>query len=71
MISIKISKTLKKELDKMKQDKSDTYDEIIKDLIEDRYTLNKETIKEIKQSQKQIKEGKIITFEELKRKYNL
>ena len=69
--SIRVSADLKKELDKHKLYKRDTYEGVIWDLVERHKTVNEKTIKEIEQSRKEFREGKRISHDELKRKLNL
>ena len=64
--TIQISNELKDELNKMKIG-GDTYEEIIWDLIEDRMTLTNETKKGIQEAEQEIKEGKIISIEKIKK----
>ena len=47
------------------------YKKSIMSLIEDRMEFSDETINNIKQSEKEIKEGKTISLEELKDKFSL
>ena len=69
--TIQISKNLLEKLQLMKMHNKESYEEIIWDLIEDRMELSEETKKNIAISEKQIKEGKTISLEELKRKFKL
>ncbi len=63
-----ISEMLKTELNAMKLFSGETYEDIIKDLIDDRKFLNEETLKEIEQAKKEADEGKIVSFEAIKKK---
>ncbi|MCI0564870.1 MAG: ribbon-helix-helix protein, CopG family [Nitrososphaera sp.] len=65
--TIKISEELKKRLDEMKLQESESYAEIIEDLIEDRLSLNPDFIKEIEERRKEYKKGKTVSLEELKK----
>jgi Zn-dependent M32 family carboxypeptidase len=49
----------------------ESYEEIIWDLIEDTMELSEETKRQIKQAEKEIKEGKTVPFEEIKKKIGL
>lgn len=69
--SIQVSQALKKELDKHKMNDRDTYEGVIWDLVEDHKMLNEETLKEIEQGRKDYREGKSVSFEELKKKLKL
>jgi len=66
--SIQISEELLEHLKKMKIHEKESYEDIILDLIEDRLELSKETKKEIEESRKEVKEGKTVSLEEIKRK---
>ncbi len=69
--TIQISKDLLEKLQLMKMHNKESYEDIIWDLIEDRMELSEETKKNIAISEKQIKEGKTISLEELKKKLKL
>ena len=69
MTTIQISQDLQKELSKKKLYDKETYEEIIWDILEDTQELNEETKTELELSRKQAKEGKVITLEEMKKKY--
>jgi len=69
--SIPVSRDLLNQLKIMKIHDKESYENLIWDLIEDRMELSEETKKNISISEKQIKEGKVISFEELKRKEGL
>ncbi len=64
--TIKIPEKLKERLEEMKLQKSETYADIIEDLIEDRLSLNPDFIKEIEERRKE-KKGRTISLEELKK----
>jgi predicted CopG family antitoxin len=65
--TIKISDGLKRKLDDMKLQESESYAEIIEDLIEDRLALNPDFIKEIDERRKEGRRSKTISLEELKK----
>lgn len=67
---IKISSKLKRELNQLKHFPDESFDEIIKDLIDDRKKLSKQTLKDIKISEKQVKKSKVYTYEQIKVKMN-
>ncbi len=69
--TIQISKNLLEKLQLMKMHNKESYEEIIWDLIEDRMELSDETKKNVIISEKQIKEGKTISLEELKKRLRL
>jgi len=66
--TIQISDELLERLKIMKLHEKESYENILWDLIEDCMELSEETKKNITISEKQIKEGKTISLEELKRK---
>jgi len=65
--TIKISEELKKKLDDMKIQDSETYADIIEDLIEDRLSLNPAFVKDIEERRGEYKKGKTVSLEELKK----
>ncbi len=69
--TIQISEELQSELSKRKFFDRETYEEIIWDLLEDRLQLSEETKRHLKQSEKEIQEGKTVTLTELKKKLGL
>lgn len=69
--SIQISEELKKVLSKKKLSERETYENIIWNLLEDNLELNEQTKKELEESRKEIKEGKIIALAQLKKELNI
>jgi predicted CopG family antitoxin len=69
--TIQISEGLRKELQKRKLYEKESYEEVILDLIEDTLELSEQTKKDIAQSRAEIKAGKFITLEQVKKKYGL
>jgi len=69
--TIQISKNLLEKLQLMKMHTKESYEEIIWDLIEDRMEISDETRENIKLSERQIKEGKTISLQEIKKKLGL
>jgi predicted transcriptional regulator len=67
--TIQISNELLGKLQDMKVHIKESYEDIIWDLIEDRMELSKQTKKDIAQSEKEIKEGKTISLESIKKKW--
>jgi len=65
--TIQVSETLLEELKKKKIYEKETYEEVIMDLIEDSKELSEETKRHILQSEKEIKEGKTVTLEQIKK----
>ena len=68
--TIKISEELKEKLERMKLQESETYAEIIEDLIEDRLSLNPEFIRDIEGRRKEAKKGKMSSLEEVRKELN-
>jgi len=66
--TIQISRQLLEKLAKMKMHEKESYENIIWDLIEDRLELSEETKRNIKTSEAEIKAGKTISLEEIKKK---
>ncbi len=71
MVSIQVSDDLIKELNKRKTFKDDSYEDIIWDLLEETMELSEETKKNLKKAEKQVKEGKTITLEQLKKELGI
>ena len=68
--TIQISQGLQKELMERKVSDSETYEEVIWDLIEDIMEISEETRKEIEKARREIKEGKYYTLEQVKKELN-
>ena len=64
--TIQITQKLQNELMERKISDSETYEEVIWDLIEDSIDISEETKEEIEQARKEIKEGKVYTLEQVK-----
>ena len=64
--SIQIKKDTKLKLDSLKISKRDTYNDIIENLLEDSYELNKETMEDIQKAIGEYKKGKSLSLEEVK-----
>ena len=69
--TIQISEQLQQELTKKKLYAKETYEEVIWDIIEDTLELSEETKKNILQAEKEFKEGKYHTHEQVKKKLGL
>ncbi len=65
--TIKITEELKRKLDDMKLQQSESYLEVIEDLIEDRLSLNPDFVYQIEERRKEFKTGKTISLEDLKK----
>jgi hypothetical protein len=66
--TMQVSADLIDKLRLMKISDSETYEDVIWDLLEDRMELSAETKKNIAQSEQEIKQGKFITLEDYKKK---
>ena len=69
--TIQISDKLKKELARKKLSNRETYESIIWDLLEDTIELNEITKKELGESRKEIKAGKVSTLGQIKKELNI
>ena len=69
--TIQVSQQLLEKLKKRKIYDKESYEDLIWDLLEDTMTLNEETKKEIEISRKQAKEGKVHTFESIKKEIGI
>jgi len=66
--TIQISDDLQRQLSKKKLYDRETYEEVLWNMIEDTTEISEETKKELAEARKEIKEGKIHTFEEVKKR---
>ena len=69
--TIQISNEVKVFLDRMKIFERETYNELIINLIEDNMRINEKTRKELDEARKEIKMGKTISHEEVKKRLGL
>lgn len=69
--TIQVSKDLLEKLRLMKINNKESYEDLIWDLIEDRFEFSEETKKNIVQSEKEIREGKTISLEKVKKKLGI
>lgn len=69
--TIQISDNIKNTLEKMKMFERETYNEVIERMLEDDLELNEKTKKEIEEARKQAKAGKVISHEEVKKRFGL
>ena len=65
--TIQVSGNLLGHLQKMKLYPKESYEDLIWDLIEDRMELSEETKKNIAESEADIKAGRFVTLEQLKK----
>ena len=69
--TMQISKDLLDRLAKMKMYEKESYENVVWDLIEDRMEFSKETKMNIEKSEKEIKEGRIVSLEQIKKKLKI
>jgi predicted transcriptional regulator len=69
--TIQVSRELVDVLNKRKLNQRESYENIIWDLLEDTMELSEETKKEIAIGRKEIKEGKFVSLEQIKKKYGI
>ena len=69
--TIQISEKLMDTLRDRKMYEKESYEEVIWDLLEDTMELSEETKKNIAQSEKEIKEGKAVTLDKIKKELKL
>jgi len=69
--TIQVSKNLVEKLQSMKLYSKESYEEIIWDLVEDRMELSEETKKNIKESEEDIKAGRIHKWEDVKKELSI
>jgi len=73
--TIQISTSLKNKLEHLKDFTRETYEDVISKLIdivaEDNMELSAKTKRDIEESRKQIKEGKFVTLEQVKKELDL
>ena len=66
--TIQISQELKHELLDRKIVENESYEEVIWDMLEDVMELSEETKRSITKAEREIKEGKTVPFEEIKKR---
>jgi len=69
--TIQVSNELLNKLQAMKIHVKESYEDLIWDLLEDRMEFSEETKKNIAEAEKDFKEGRTISLEELKKKRGL
>jgi len=69
--TIQVSEGLQEVLTKKKLYDKETYEEVIWDLIEDSLELSEETKKNIEKSKEDIKQGRVSTLEEVKKRLKI
>ena len=69
--TIQVSEQLMKELKQKKLYDKESYEEVIWDLLEDTMELSEETKRHIKQAEKDIKEGRVYTHDQVQKELGL
>ena len=69
--TIQMSRELKERLDSMKVTPSETYEEVIDDLIESVKELSEETKKALRMAEKDIEEGRVYGLDRVKKEMGL
>ena len=69
--TIQVSNELLEKLKNRKIYKKESYEEVIWDLLEDSMELSEETKRSIKQAEKDIKEGRVYTHEQIKKELGI
>lgn len=69
--TIQISRDLLERLKAMKINEKESYENIIWDLMEDTMELSEETKNNIRQSEKDIKEGRVYSLEQIKKEFGI
>jgi predicted transcriptional regulator len=69
--TIQVSRKLADTLNKRKVNRRESYENVIWDLLEDTMELSEETKAEIEEARREIKKGKFVTLNEIKRKYKI
>ena len=69
--TIRITKKLKRDLDKLKVSKRDTYNQVIENLVEDTYELSDQAKKDLAEALDDIKNGRIVSHEQVKKELGL
>ena len=69
--TIQISKELKDALEARKLVSNESYEEVIVDLIEDTMELSEETKRDLAKAREDIKAGRLLTLEQIKKEFNL
>jgi predicted CopG family antitoxin len=69
--TIQISKEVAERLKEMKISNSESYEDVIWDLIEDRMELSEETKRNIKEAEEDIKAGRVHKWEDIKKEFGV
>ena len=69
--TIQVSRELLETLKKRKMNNKESYEGIIWDLIEDTMELSEETKRDLAEARKQVREGKVHNWEDIKKELNI
>ncbi len=69
--TIQISKDLRRELQNRKFSSKESYEDVIRDLLEDTIELSEETKRDLAEARKEFKEGKTKTLTQVKKELGL
>jgi len=69
--TIQVSSNLLEKLKRRKMYDKESYEEVILDLIEDTMEISEETKRRIKRAEKEFREGKFLTHEQVKKEFGL
>lgn len=69
--SIQVSRDLLEDLKSRKMYDKESYEDIIRDLLEDTMELSEQTLANIKKSEADIKAGKVHSLEDIEKRLNL
>lgn len=69
--TIQISKELLDDLKARKMYEKESYEDVIRDLLEDSMELSEETLRNIKEAEEDIKAGRTYTLEEVEKEFGL
>ena len=69
--TIQLSREVKERLESMKISPSETYEDVIMDLIESVTELSEETKRALRMAEKDVEEGKIYTLDRVKKELGL
>lgn len=69
--TIQISEELLERMKQLKIHEKESYEDLLWDLIEDRMELSEETMKNISEAEEDIKEGRVVAFEDIKKRLGM
>lgn len=69
--TIRISREVKKRLDRFRMYRGETYNDLIESLLEDHMEINEKTKKELSEARKRVAKGEYYTQEEVEKRLGL